>query len=94
MKNNNTSPYPSHIYGHSQYQFNATERFCSQSITEHLNFKSDNLDTTLMQHITHQFKIVTFLLLRKPFLSILNIVVLSQSTHSTDTNFRGRVAIL
>jgi hypothetical protein len=92
--NNNTTLYPFHIYGQYQYQSNATECFCNQANSEHLNLKSDNLDTTLKQHITHQVKIVTFLLFRKLCLSVLNAVVLSQSTHSIDTTLCGRVAIL
>jgi len=48
------------VYGHIQYQFNGTKHCWSQANTKNMNLKSDNLDTTLMQHIAHQIKIGTF----------------------------------
>jgi len=59
-----------------------------------MNLKRDNLDTTLMQHIAHQVKLLTFLLLIQLCLYLLNVVVLNQSTHSIDTTLCGRVANL
>jgi hypothetical protein len=80
------------VYGHIQYQFNGTKHCWSQANTKNMNLKSDNLDTTLMQHIAHQIKIGTFLLLVKLCLYLLNVVVLSRNTHSIDTTLCGHVA--
>jgi len=47
-----------------------------------------------MQHIAHQVKLVTFLLLIQLCLYLLNVVVLKQSTHSIGTTLCGGVANL